>query len=294
MIVHLSHASRAALVRLGRGEALHESLVTIARAQNLKAATVTGHGVLQSVTLDSYDPRTRSWGERRTFAGSIELLSLSGHVTHERHDPELFLHATVSRETDNGLEVLGGRLLDAQIVAVELTMIVHEDVMIERVPDPSTGIDSWHIESHETEGARATPPTPPAAPPPPVVVTRVERGTSERPPPRERAVTPPKAVPAAPSVVKNLADAARQLEAMPARYDRTDLDAGAEVAVGDLLEHPTWSLCEIVREPEPGLYDIRILDKGNHRTIKIDVFQIEARPPRDGRRVWRLKPRTQR
>src|SRR5207244_640400 len=108
-----------------RGESLIESLVGIAREHDIWAATLSGHGALQSITIEGYDPRVKAYGDRKAFAGSMELLSLSGHMLHNPADPLVQLHVTLSRQTDNGLQVLGGRVLDAQAIAVDLTVVVH-------------------------------------------------------------------------------------------------------------------------------------------------------------------------
>ena len=133
MNVFKSQASRHLVVRVHRGEGVIEALHDLCARESVSAATVTGHGLLESVRFDMFDGRSRTYGDARGFVGALELLSLSGHVSAGEREPDLHLHATVARDTDNGLQVLGGRLLEANAYAVELTLAVRDF-------DPSRGV----------------------------------------------------------------------------------------------------------------------------------------------------------
>ncbi|MFO0601893.1 MAG: PPC domain-containing DNA-binding protein [Polyangiales bacterium] len=306
MNVVVSHATRTLLVRLTRGEPLVEALATLARDHHVGAATVVGRGVVQSITLEGYDPRAKGYGGRRTFSGAIELASLHGAILQGPGDALVQLHAAVVRDTDNGLEALGGSVVDAQVVAVDVTIFAHDDVRLSLQVDAATGLPAWRAEAASPRSA--------AAPPMERIVERtapvvertapvVERATPvveraapvvERAPARvqERAERmasePPGRGVAAP--VKSLADAARALEAMPAREDAPD-DEDTDFQPGDYVLHPAWGYCEVLRDSDAETLNIRLLDRGSTRTIKADIFDVEARPPKDGHRVWMLKPR---
>jgi predicted DNA-binding protein with PD1-like motif len=283
-----SHSTRTLVVRFARGESLIESIATLARDHGVAAATLVGHGVLQTATVESYDPRARAYNERRAFAGTLALTNLTGHVLFGAGEPVVTAQATLARETDNGLEVLGGHLLDAQVVAVDVTVFVHEDVRLTVVVDPATGLPAWRAEGRDGAVARAVP----AAAP--VVTTTRPQPVAARPapasaPPPAREVTPARDV--APARA-SLADVARALEAMPARPERdADLGGDTDIQPGDLLDHPAWGECDVLREQEPGTFDIRIKSRGSTRTIKTEIFEVTPRPPREGKRVWGLKPR---
>lgn len=297
MFVQSSQAVRHLVLRLGHGEGVVESLVQLAQGQSIRAATVSGHGVLQSATVDSYDPRMKVYSDARTFAGAIELLSLSGHISRLKGEPDVHLHATIARDAGNGIEVLGGRLLEAQVVAVELTLTVHDDLALDRAPDAGTGLTGWRVGDLRAVDApaRAERSEP--------RVERTERssprGGSEArnrseppppPPPPERPVAPVKVPPKL-----TLVEAAQQLEAMPARPASGHADEDApEVSVHDVLDHPTFGEVAVVRIPEPGRYDIKIQKTGSFRTIQLDIFEITRIGERDGHAVWRLRPRNPR
>ena len=146
MLVTSSQSVRSLVVRLNKGEDLAESLASLITSQRITVATVQGHGALEAVILDSYDARARTYGDARTFTGRLELISLQGHLSTREGHPDLYLHAAVARDTGNGVEVLGGRLIEAQVVAVELTLLLHDDLHLERTPE-TTGIPTWRTGS---------------------------------------------------------------------------------------------------------------------------------------------------
>ena len=53
MNVVTSHSTRTLVVRFARGESLIESIATLARDHGVAAATLVGHGVLQTATVES-------------------------------------------------------------------------------------------------------------------------------------------------------------------------------------------------------------------------------------------------
>lgn len=301
-----SHHTRTLIVRFSKGESLVDSLATLARDHGVGAATLVGHGELQSATIEGYDARAKSYAERRSFTGPLSLTSLTGHVLQGVGDPVVSVHAAFVRETDNGLEALGGHLVDALVVALDVTLFVHEDLRLTVQVDPATGLASWRGEAPGASAPRAPEViTRVRSVPPPREVVREPVRETERPPAREpekpvtrevREVSHEPAREAAREPVREaprtLTEVAKTLEVMPAKPERADEIADEpEIAVGDVLEHPMWGLCDVLREAEPGTFDIRIQRSGSTRTIKTEIFEVQPRPKRDGRNVWGLKPR---
>jgi len=286
MLVTSSQAVRSLVVRLNKGEDLGESLASLIGSQRITVATVTGHGVLEAVILDAYDARSRAYSDARTFTGRLELISLTGHLSTREGNPDLYLHAAVARDTGNGVEVLGGRLIEAQVIAVELTLLLHDDLTLERSPE-ATGIPTWRVGS----GAAPAPAPRPAATiaPAPVVDSAKPRRipVSER---VETAAAPRRATAAPPAT---LAEAARQLQAMPLKHERAvDETVSPEMSVGDIVEHPTFGEALVVAIQDDRC-DIRLERSGSVRTIMLDYLDVAPLPSRDGVAVWKLtsKPR---
>lgn len=293
MLVTPSQSVRSLVVRLNKGEDLAESLASLITSQRITVATVQGHGALEAVILDSYD--ARAYGDARTFTGRLELVSLHGHLSTREGSPDLYLHAAVARDTGNGVEVIGGRLLEAQVIAVELTLLLHDDLSLERSPE-ATGIPTWRSGS-PAPGAAARPPAAVAEAARPRRITTAERTETAPPAPTPPVVVArrPTAAPAEPAGrPAPLPEAAQQLHAMPAKQERAvDENVTPEVALGDVLEHPTFGDSHVV-----GLHDdrcdIKLVRNGSVRTIMLDYFELTAQAPREGLAVWKLvsrKPR---
>lgn len=283
MLVTSSQAVRSLVVRLNKGEDLGESLASLIGSQRITVATVSGHGVLEAIILDAYDARSRAYSDARTFTGRLELLSLTGHLSTREGNPDLYLHAAVARDTGNGVEVLGGRLIEAQVIAVELTLLLHDDLSLERSPE-ATGIPTWRVGAAPAASASvAAPPRPSAT----VAPAAVESAKPRRAP--EVTSVSPRRPTAAPPV--SLAEVAQQLQTMPAKEERAvDDEVPPEMSVGDVVEHPTFGEAQVVGVQEDRC-DIRLVRSGSVRTIMLDYLDVSPLPPRDGVSVWKLSPR---
>ncbi|MEZ4393061.1 MAG: DUF296 domain-containing protein [Polyangiales bacterium] len=275
MNVFKSQATRHLVVRVHREESVIEAIHDLCEKESVSAATVTGHGLLESVRFDVFDPRSRTYGDARGFVGALELLSITGHVSASERELDVHLHATIARDTDNGLQVLGGRLLDANAIAVELTVAVHDDLVLTRVPEKDSGLLTWR-------GAPAAAPR-----------EEPRRASREREPEPARERPAPSSPPPPSSGSKlSLAEVARQLEAMPAKRVRDPVDdEDTVIEKGDVLIHPTWGETEVVREEDPGQYVIRLARSGAFKTIRVDIFEVSLRGARGSKSVYDLKPR---
>lgn len=285
MIVYTARSTRHLVVRINRGEGVVEALHDLCTRESVATATVTGHGLLESVRLDVFDPRSRTYGDARGFVGALELLAITGHISGGESEVDVHLHATVARDTDNGLQVLGGRLLDANAIAVELTLAVHEDLALQRVPEKDSGLLTWRPSAPPRDERR------------PARETRETRETREPREAREAPVAPTRPAPAAQAPATGpkptLAEVARALEAMPPKRERELPDDDSDVAIekGDVLMHPTWGECEVIREEDGGQFVIRLARSGAFKTIRVDVFEVSMRGARGSHSVYDLKPR---
>ncbi len=287
MLVTSSQAVRSLVVRLNKGEDLGESLASLIGSQRITVATVTGHGVLEAVILDAYDARSRAYSDARTFTGRLELISLTGHLSTREGNPDLYLHAAVARDTGNGVEVLGGRLIEAQVIAVELTLLLHDDLTLERSPE-ATGIPTWRVGSGSAPAAAPRPaatiaPAPVVDSAKPRRIPASERVEVTSATPRRPTATPP----------ATLAEAAKQLQAMPLKHERAvDETVSPEMSIGDVVEHPTFGEALVVAIQDDRC-DIRLERSGSVRTIMLDYLDVAPLPSRDGVAVWKLtsKPR---
>ena len=148
MIVFESKKQRRLVVRLERGEELVASLAKLAKEEKIFSAWVRGTGSLAWVELTRHDQRRRRAEPPQRFDGPCDLLSLEGSLSRGGAGGPL-LHVTLSRRTDNGVDVLGGQLLGAEVFAIELTIECFDDVRLERAMDDATGLALWAGTSRE-------------------------------------------------------------------------------------------------------------------------------------------------
>src|SRR5262245_43250156 len=143
VIVAESLRGRRLVGRLFRGTEIKEGLLEVCRRHGVRAGEVRAVGMLDGVTLASYDPRARRWRPGRRFEDSFRIVSLSGNVSLAAGVLALQLEASVSRERDNGVEVLGGHLEAGKVFAVEFVVDAFDDLVLHRETDGDTGLALW-------------------------------------------------------------------------------------------------------------------------------------------------------
>lgn len=321
MFVQSPNSVRHFVVRLERGDDLHESLLTFARTHGVFAAWVRATGSLEQCSLVEYDQHRKAFNPPRRFYNAVEAIVIEGNLSVREGVIHPRLSACVSRESDNGIEVLGGQLESARVFSLELLITVFEDLALVRTNDHSTGLPVWMLSEGRSPSAPARttsttsaaqepsartttasydpPPArtpsvvqePPPAPPPPPPAPQVmmARGISAIP-----MVAPPTVTPPTASKTTTLGDVARQLESMPTKLPSSGASAAVEeLTAGDILLHPRWEDVEVVRENDSGGFSVR-LKNGSVRDISLEVFDLAAAPPRGEHKVWILRPKVRR
>jgi hypothetical protein len=77
---------------------------------------------------------------------------------------------------------------------------------------------------------------------------------------------------------------------MPAKHERAvDDHVIAEVAIGDVLEHPSFGDAQVVGLNDDRC-DIKLVRSGSVRTIMLDYFEVTPQASREGVKVWKLTP----
>jgi len=147
-----------------RGEEVAEALLSLAHERNIRSGWVSALGAFEWVELVEYDQLQRVYKPPQVFNSPCEILSLTGNVSLKEGAPFVHLHATVSRETDNGIQVLGGHLLRGLVFACEFMVECCDDLALQRRYDAATGLDLWSPElgsiSVSGTAARGMHPTP--------------------------------------------------------------------------------------------------------------------------------------
>ena len=124
------------LLRLHKGEEIHEALREAARERGLRGGVVSGVGAVEGSVLGYYHLDRREY-ERREEPGIAELLSLAGNLSRKDGDPFLHAHAVLMRRD---FSLAGGHLFRAvTAVTVELAVTL-PDLDLIRLPDREMGL----------------------------------------------------------------------------------------------------------------------------------------------------------
>lgn len=293
MFVSESRHARRFVARVDRGEDVALSLKKLCQSERIRAGWIRATGHLEWAELVHWDPEREAETRPRRIQGPLLALSLEGNVSMRMGEPDVVLRGALSRETDAGVSVIGGQLVAASALALELVLEAFEDVRLDRDEDLPTGLALWKGE--RTPGViargsvRVTAPTSvsasSASSPTPTPTPAPSAPSAPAP-----TAAPPPPVSAWAQVAAVSADVERQ---KPLKSVAFDDDAVLEPKKGDWVEHRQFGLCRIDGEDAEGAIIIR-LPSGMRKHIKLDV--LEVLPPRhDGdRRIFPLRPRTKR
>jgi predicted DNA-binding protein with PD1-like motif len=129
--------------RLDRGSDLIESLMHVCAAESVRCGEIRALGALSRVELCAYDQKAQKYGPSRSYRGNLEILALHGNVSEKQGELACHLHATLARDTDNGIQVIGGHVITARIFACEFTIATCDDLILRRSMDDTTGLPLW-------------------------------------------------------------------------------------------------------------------------------------------------------
>jgi predicted DNA-binding protein with PD1-like motif len=311
MNVFESRGSRRLLVRLDRGEELVDRVEALARREGIKAAWIRGLGSLEWVELDRHDQARRTAEPPARFETPCDILTLEGNVAMVAGAPRALLHASLARRTDNGIDVLGGRLRSGRVFAVELWIEVFDDLQLARAQDAATGLALWVApgdapresvpEPRPAERSASAPrwarparpePEPVAAPRTlaPVEEDAEDELDEDEAPSGAVSWADVAAVSAAPPVDDRPSE--RAPVARGGAPKRAADDEGEELLPqkGDWVDHRQFGVCRVEREDEDGGLVIR-LPSGVRKVIKLDYMEVGRPRAEPNRRVFPLRPR---
>jgi predicted DNA-binding protein with PD1-like motif len=260
VIVAESRRGRRLVGRLDKGTEILDVLAEVCRNHQVRAAEVRAIGSLEQVVLSEYDQRARQYKPGRRFDAQFEIVALNGNISEK--DGKLFVHAKVSlsRERDNGIELIGGQLQSGRVFAVEFVIDVFEDLLLRRGPDAQTGLALWR----EAISLAETPP--------------------ESQPPK------PPAVPFEAPAKTSWDDVVAASDARPAQPEEEPPQLPEEdvrVAAGDLIDHPKFGRCVVERIE--GDYEFVSARLRNQRLIRLslDVLRLLPAGEDGGKRLFR-------
>jgi predicted DNA-binding protein with PD1-like motif len=275
MLVAESRLGRRLIGRLDRGTDLLEGLAEVCRTHGVRAGELRALGALEQAVVGEYDQRTRAPRPPRRFDAQFEIVSLYGNVS--EREGKLFVRAgvTLSRERDNGIELIGGQLVSGRVFAVEFVIETFDDLILRRMADAATGLPLWReAVSLATPGA----PAPVAAPAPAAIPFEA--------PARGRVVDEK---PSWQDVVAASAAAEAPTRELPDRVVSSG-EEPAKAVPGDLIDHPKFGRLQVERVE--GDYEFVSARLRNQRLIRLslDVLTLTLVGHEDGRQLFRAEP----
>lgn len=138
-------AGRIVAARLFEGEDIYESIESIARKENIKAAAVliTGGFRKADVVVGPKQETPRIIGNFKPFAGPGEVLGV-GTIYRDDKEPKLHIHTAIGKE--NQVMVGCPRGGASTFLILEVTIIEIDEVEARRKLDESTGLNLLKLE----------------------------------------------------------------------------------------------------------------------------------------------------
>jgi hypothetical protein len=284
MIVAESRRGRRIVGRLDRGRDLFEGLLAVCRERGVRCGELRALGSLERVEVAEYDQDQKVWKRGRTFtAGGLELLNLTGNISERDGGLTLHAHATLMRDRDNGVEIIGGHLVSASVFALEFVIEAYDDLLLRRATDPATGLTLWNEAIPLGGGPDERPAAPPARAAHPAEPEREETRPIRMEPPR-----PLKTASAPSSVSPTWSQVAEASAAKPAPA-ATDDEVEDAVSPGDVILHPTFGRCEVQRIE--GAYEFAHVRLRNGRLVRLslDVIKLSPAGKESDHRIYRAR-----
>ncbi len=118
------------------GDEVTKELLAFARERSIDAASFTGIGAFQQVTLGYFDIDTRDY-TRIPVNEQVEVVSLVGNIACGDDGPKLHAHVVVGRRDGTAL---GGHLMDGRVRPTLELVLMESPAHLRRRSDPATGL----------------------------------------------------------------------------------------------------------------------------------------------------------
>ena len=129
--------NNAIVLRIDRGEEIHEQLKAVCLKENVKLASVSGIGAINDLTSGVWDVERKEYYSNH-FTGVYEVANLVGTIT--TMNGEYYAHIHISAGDAQG-HMVGGHLNRAVVSATSEIVLHLIDGTVEREFDPGVGLN---------------------------------------------------------------------------------------------------------------------------------------------------------
>ena len=132
--------TRNVLLIARNGEQFPDAFAAGLRAEAVSTGWFRASGVLRDVQLRAHAAELGGLASARFIVGPVQVVSMEGSIGLAAGDVSFGARAIIARETDRGLELLGGEIMQATIVALEAHVTALDDVTLPRALDREAGV----------------------------------------------------------------------------------------------------------------------------------------------------------
>ena len=123
------------VVRMDKGDELVESLLSLAKKENIKFAAVSGIGATNDVDFGCFNTELKQY-KGINMKGDFEITSLVGNINTMNGENYIHLHINIADENGG---IHGGHLKRANISVTGEIVITCTDAVVDRRFDPEVG-----------------------------------------------------------------------------------------------------------------------------------------------------------
>jgi hypothetical protein len=144
MIFMQSRQSRRFIGRLNPGDELITALKDTCRDNGIRCGEVRATGFLEDVVLEVFDHGQHRYRPLELGPVAYQLTSFIGNISMLDDQTVVHVHATLLPDLGTGESALvGGRLKEATVVALEFVLDTFDDFTLLRKLDEQTGFEQW-------------------------------------------------------------------------------------------------------------------------------------------------------
>jgi predicted DNA-binding protein with PD1-like motif len=127
----------------------------LSKREDIRSGTIRALGVLRHVALQTYES-DQGYTTQLDVESTFELTSLEGNISMLGEQIVLNCYVQVSTRQLGQWQVFGGRLYEAEAIAVEFVVEVFDDLVLERRLDARVGLPTWErietVDAAEPDG----------------------------------------------------------------------------------------------------------------------------------------------
>ena len=128
------------LLKLEIGDEVVKSVLEFARAQEIRAATVSAIGAMTDPVIGYFNVTSKDY-DRHELSGNYEIVSLLGNIARKDGEPLLHAHVVLG----SSLGVYGVHLFGGTICATGEFVITPLEGELKRSIDPATNLPLWDL-----------------------------------------------------------------------------------------------------------------------------------------------------